>query len=399
MPTHRFQWHRDARIFAGADEVVPIGSAPAAAIPAHSVTAAIAGIYAAIRTDTPFCVSDLAVPDIDQIPPSHFATLTGGTSGAPKVILRTQASWIASFNANAAQFGYRPDDSIAVLGALSHSLALYGLLEGLHLGLSVHALSPLKPSGQSAQLHAHRCTILYATPTQLRLLPVGTRLHDIRLILCGGGTLGADTRHHITALCPNAELHVFYGAAETSFVTMGDSSTPEGSVGRPYAGVKIAVRDPDDTGTGVIWVRSPYLFERYLHGESAHTQRDGDWLTVGEYGHINAQGYLFLRGRAGRVINIADTAVFPEELEARFSVLAGISQCAVLARLDALRGRHLIAVLEGGEDAEKRNMLLRYCKANGLAGLRDVTFLDPFPLLASGKPDLRRIAALTGNTL
>jgi long-chain acyl-CoA synthetase len=74
---------------------------------------------------------------------------------------------------------------------------------------------------------------------------------------------------------------------------MGDNTTPEGSVGKAYDGVEIAVRDPDASGTGLVWLRSPYLFERYLRGESPHTRRDGDWLTVGEYGTIDAQGYLF----------------------------------------------------------------------------------------------------------
>lgn len=399
MPTPCFRWHPEARIFAGAVEVQPRDAAAVAAIPAQPVTAAIAGLHAALATNTGFCISDPALPHLAQLPPLHFATLTGGTSGTPKVILRTQASWIASFESNAIQFGYARTDSIAVLGGLNHSLALYGVLEGLHFGLSVHILSPLKPSGQSAQIRARRCTILYATPTQLRLLPKDAPLPDVHLILCGGGVLGAEVRRHITALCPNAKLHVFYGAAETSFVTMGDSATPEGSVGSAYAHVDIAIRDPDNTGTGIVWVRSPYLCTAYLHGNSPHTQRDGAWMTVGEYGRLDAKGYLFLRGRAGRVVTIADTTVFPEEIEAQLGTVQGVGQCVVLARPDGLRGHHLIAVLDGPEDALLRTQLIQHCASRGLTPLRDIVFLDPFPLLTSGKPDLPRIAALTGCTL
>jgi len=399
MTMPHFQRHPAARVFVGDHLHGPQAQTAQSNIPAQPLATAITGLWAALETNTPFCISDLPVVDIDQIPTSHFATLTGGTSGAPKVIQRSQASWIANFSANAERFGYTTKDSIAALGALSHSLTLYGVLEGIHLGLTVHALSSLKPLGQSAQMHRHSCSILYATPTQLRLLPAGTRLPHVRLILCGGGTLGSDIRRHITKICPNAKLYAFYGAAETSFVTLSDNATPLGSVGRAYQDVEIAVRDADATGTGLIWVRSPYLFDRYLLGSSPHTQRDGDWMTVGEYGTLDPQGYLFLRGRAGRAINIADTTVFPEELEAQLSALDGVSQCAVFAQPDPLRGHTLIAVLEGPEDARLRNLVFTQCKTNGLTGLRDVTFLDPFPLLASGKPDLPRIAALTGNTL
>ncbi|MEH6645134.1 AMP-binding protein [Sulfitobacter sp.] len=398
MPEGHFHWHSKSRAFAGDQEVALHAADAPLTIPCDPVSDALQMLYSAVTGTRAFCVSNRALPELDQLTAGQLATLTGGTSGAPKVIVRTHASWIKSFEANAAMFTYIASDSIAVLGALSHSLALYGVLEAAHHGLEIHALSPLKPSGQSARMQEHGCTILYATPTQLRLLPKSTHLPEVRLILCGGGVLSDETRRHILALCPNAKLHVFYGAAETSFITLGGPDTPAGSVGRPYPGVELAVHAPDTAGTGQIWVRSPYLFDGYLHGDSQHTQRDGDWLTVGEHGYLDAEGHVFLRGRAGRIINIADQTVFPEELEAQFNALRGISQCAVLARHDALRGHHLVAVLEGSDDAILAQKLRDYCASNALVAPRDVIFLDPFPLLASGKPDLQRIASLTEST-
>lgn len=395
MPS-RFQWHPDARAFAGREEVVCTNGPALAHIPAHPPATALDALHRTLGSDTAFCVSDTAPPDIDTVAPHQFATLTGGSSGTPKVILRSQRSWITSFDTNAAQFSYIPDDSIAVLGALSHSLALYGVLEGLHLGLTIHALSTLKPTAQHTTLNAARCTILYATPTQLRLLPTGTPLPQIRLILCGGGMLSEVTRNHITTLCPNAEIHVFYGAAETSFITLSDSDTPKGSVGRPYPQVEITVRDTDATGTGTIWVRSPYLFERYIQGDSLHTLRKDDWLTLGEIGMLDIDGYLYLKGRAGRVFNIADQTVYPEEIEAGLMSFDTMTQCAVLARPDPKRGNQFILAVEGSEDSNRRDKLLTYCKTQNIITPREIFFLDPFPNLPSGKPDLIRIAALTG---
>lgn len=392
----RFHWHPDARAFAGREEVLPTDGPATAHIPAHPIAVAFNGLHRTLKYQAAFCVSETAPPDLGTLNPHMFTTLTGGTSGTPKVIVRTQQSWIASFHANAARFAYTPNDSIAVLGALSHSLALYGALEALHLGLGIHALSPLKPTNQRDALEGTACTILYATPTQLRLLPAGIPLPDIRLILCGGGTLSEAIRTHITTICPNASLHVFYGATETSFITLSDAQTPTGSVGRPYPQVELSIRDPDSTGTGTIWVRSPYLFERYLQGESEHTRRDKDWLTLGEIGRVDAEGYLFLRGRAGRVFNVADQTIYPEELEARLMSLDGVAHCAVLARRDALRGNHLVAVMEGAENIQQRSAIMAYCKAHDLTLPREIVFLDPFPTLPSGKPDLIQIAERTG---
>lgn len=396
----KFQWHPHAQAFAGGSPVArgANGSCASAIIPTSSAVTALEMLSSTLGSSITFCVTDQAVPNINTLRHSQFATLTGGSSGTPKICARSQASWTHSFDANAAQFNYAPQDSIAVLGCLSHSLALYGLLEGLHLGLNVHALGTIRPSVQTAQLHKHQCTILYATPTQLRLLPAQKPLPNVRLILCGGGALGQDTRNHIYALFPNAALLVFYGAAETSFVTLSDGSTPKGSVGRAYSDVKIEIREPDASGSGTVWVSSPYLFDGYLQGDSPHTIRDGDWLTIGEQGRLDVNGYLFLRGRAGRSINIADQTIHLDELEANLSQISGLPTCILMVRADRLRGHHLIAVIEGKESPHLREKITAHCKENSLQIPRDVLFLNPLPQLPSGKPDLQRIAVLTGAT-
>ena len=394
----RFQWHPNTKAFAGKNIVARSNEIPASPlIPTHPVSHTLAQLSAVLGNNTGFCVTDQMVPKIRDLTANQFATLTGGTSGTPKVIARSQASWIDSFHANATNFNYTTNDSIAVLGGLGHSLALYGILEGLHLGLNVHALSPLRPPAQASHLLKHKCSILYATPTQLRLLPAQNLLPDVRLILCGGGALNPATQQHIATLFPNATLHVFYGAAETSFITLGDTATPQGSVGHAYRNVKIDIRSPDAAGIGTVWVNSPYLFDSYLQGNSPYTKRQGDWVTVGEHGHLNDAGYLFLRGRAGRAVNIADQTVHLDSLEAEIAAIAGVTACVLLARPDPLRGHHLIAVIEGAEKSHLRHAIKDHCKQHNLHNPREIKFLDLLPQLPSGKPDLQRIALLTGS--
>ena len=98
--------------------------------------------------------------------PSLFITFTGGTTGTPKAILRDQSSWLYSF----ARQGIVPNDRVAVLGALSHSLALYATVEALHQMADVYLLSGLRPRAQLDAIRGHDVTVLYATPTQLKLL-------------------------------------------------------------------------------------------------------------------------------------------------------------------------------------------------------------------------------------
>ena len=261
-----FRWHQDARLFAGQSEVprAPEGQRDSfRALPATPTFDALTALTTAISQQAPFCLSDRPLPDDIACPPGAFLTLTGGASGQPKAVRRSQTSWIASFDVNAYRFALSSGDSVAVLGHLSHSLSLYAVLEALHLGLDAHVLADQSPRRQSVCVAEAGATILYATPTQLRLRARGAAapLPSLRLVLCGGGALDAATRAVVKGLCPEAAVHVFYGAAETSFITLADAHTPEGSVGRPYPGVNLRLLDRAGRPTsdvGEIWVRSPY---------------------------------------------------------------------------------------------------------------------------------------------
>ncbi|MEX3316493.1 AMP-binding protein [Sulfitobacter sp. PS-8MA] len=395
----RFAWHEAARLFAGSQEVqrAPAGQCdmfrPLPALPAGD---ALSALGTAIAQRAPFCLSDRPLPPELTCPPGAFLTLTGGASGQPKAVRRSQASWIASFEVNAARFALRRADRVAVLGQLSHSLSLYAVLEALHLGLDAHVLADQSPRAQAARIAEMSATLIYATPTQLRLLARGARapLASLRLVLCGGGALDAVTRSAVQALCPNAALHVFYGAAETSFITLADADTPEGSVGRPYPGVELRLLDEigqPTAGIGEIWVRSPYLFQGYALGDSVDTRwRDG-FVSVGEMGKRDADGHLWIMGRRQRMVQIADQLVFPEAVEAVITARMGAA-CAVLPRVDALRGHHLIAVVEG--DDTRAEEIIDLCRAEfgRLIAPRRVYPIAALPLLPSGKTDLRALA-------
>nr|WP_235952921.1 AMP-binding protein [Salipiger sp. PrR002] len=319
---------------------------------------------------------------------------SSGTTGAAKTIRRTHASWIASFRVNAGELGLSPSDTYAVLGAPQHSLALYAIAEAAWLGADLLCLSDLRPARQAAALREAGASLLYATPTQLRLLcEAGVPLPSLRHILCGGGRMPEGLRARLATLCPQAEAREFYGAAETSFIGWGDASTPVGAVGRAYPGVEIRIDAPEGE-YGEIWVRSPYLFEGYTEGASTDTRWDEGFLTVGEMGRLDAEGQLTVAGRRSRMVTIADQNVFPEDIEALLLCDPTIGHCAVVPRPDPRRGVHLVAVISGLCDAQSGARLLARCRESfgALAAPRRVIGMADFPLTVSGKPDLREIA-------
>jgi long-chain acyl-CoA synthetase len=414
--TDRFRWHAKARLFDGAGTEVLPHSAEGAVLPdsPHGLAAALG--RPAFRIGAP-----------DQPPPEALdqpilETLTSGSTGQPRRIRRTQGSWLASFGVNAT-FGIGPGARVAVLGRLIHSLSLYGAIEGLCNGAEVHLLADLRPDRHSAALKARRITHLYATPTQLRLLDDPDGLPDLQLILVGGSKLDPMLRARLASRAPAAQIREFYGAAETSFITLADATTPDASVGRPYPGVDLRL-DP----TGEVWVKSPYLFLDYapahfmssnipaggkssepvarssraearqkarapaLNAIPATTRwRDG-WLSVGEIG-VMTDGFLTLKGRAGRMVTVADQNVFPEEIEALLETLPGVIRAAVLAVPDPRRGHTLLAVLQGDAAQEPAIRATLRQRLGPLKSPKSLIWRADWPSLTSGKTDLKALEA------
>ena len=380
----RFRWHPEARLFDSAGgEVSPPGR------PMSVVPDSPQGLADAIGLPA-FRLGATRHPPPESEPMPVFETLTSGSTGQPRRILRTQASWTSSFAVNAG-FGIGPGARVAVLGRLVHSLSLYGAIEGLHLGAELHLLADLRPDRQRQALALRRISHLYATPAQLRLLLDGHGCcPDLRLILVGGSKLDPVLRSALVSLAPRAQVREFYGAAETSFITLADATTPDASVGRPYPGVDLDL-DP----TGEVWVRSPYLFLRYAEPATATATgtrwRDG-WLSVGEIGALK-DGYLILKGRAGRMVTVADQNVFPEEIEALLHGLEGVTRAAVLPVPDQKRGTVLVAVIQGRRSAEEAILSTLRRELGPLKAPRVLIWRDDWPCLASGKTDLTALEA------
>ena len=378
----RFLWHPFARI------------APTAG---HQPTcdALVAG-FARAAQGLSFRIGGGDAPPLSG-PQPMFETLTSGTSGAPRRILRAQVSWTASFAVNAGLFGIGPGANVAVLGDLIHSLALYGALEALHLGAHLHLLATLRPDRQRRAFATAGVDVLYTTPAQARQLTAasGPILPALRCILIGGSKLDANLRLHLQQMAPNATLHEFYGAAETSFLTLARADDPPNSVGKPYPGVSLDIRDDlgrslPNAAAGEVWAQSPYLFDSYASDSGTAIWRDG-WLSVGEIGQMT-DGALYLMGRKSRIVQIADQSVYPEEIETFITALSGVSRVAVIAEPEVKRGTVLVAIAMGDASCAPAILAATRAQFGPLKSPRRIIWREHWPTLASGKTDLAALA-------
>ncbi|WP_348541459.1 hypothetical protein [Sulfitobacter albidus] len=113
---------------------------------------------------------------------------------------------------------------------------------------------------------------------------------------------------------------------------------------------------------------------------------------MGERGWQDADGNLYLQGRAGRMITVADRNIFLDAVTDTLAPLAHPRHLAVIARPDPLRGARASVVVSGPPDATLGATLADAC-AHAFGLRAAVTFHPDFPLRPSGKPDLAALEA------
>jgi len=375
-----FRWHPKAQVFDGAGrQFGPLASAPAL-IDERPAGAALAQAFAA---------GTFRVGGEGPAPVGAFETLTSGSSGHPRRIRRSAESWTRSFAVNAGMFGIGPGLRVAVLGRMTQSLALYAAMEAVHLGAELHLLDAMRPDRQALALRG--VGLVYATPAQMRgVVEAGVSWPSLRHVVIGGAKLDPVLRAALELCAPGVAIHEFYGAAEASFITLAGGDSPADSVGSAYPGVDLIV-DAAPGEVGEIWVKSAYLFQGYAGVEfGAARWRDG-YLSVGEMGRLDG-GHLYLAGRAGRMVTVADQNVFPEEIELFLQGFDGVRRVAVLPVADARRGLHLVAVVQGDAGLDAILMTALRARLGPLRAPKRLIWRQDWPELPSGKTDLRRLA-------
>jgi long-chain acyl-CoA synthetase len=336
-----------------------------------------------------------------------YAGFTSGSSGTPKGYVRSHGSWLESFRLSSAAFGLSPHDRIVIAGQLTHSLHLYGAVCGLAEGHEVVLMPRFDPRSILADLgETAGGSILYATPTQLHYLAEAARrtgpVDTVKQVLSSGAKWRDADRDALKAVFPHARLFEFYGASETSFITIATPGdiVPAGSVGRAADGVEIFIGDPGDPfpaeRSGPIWVRSRMLFHGYICGSAPDTRWQDGWLTVGDHGYVDENGFLYLTGRENRMIVTSGLNVYPEEIEAVLDSHPAVAASVVVGLPDAVRGERLEAVVQLKRPLDNpQEKLTRHCRARLAAGKtpRGIHVRDALPLTAGGKPDIQGLVA------
>lgn len=302
----------------------------------------------------------------------QVALPTSGTSGAPRWVVRSTVSWVASFPHVAALTGLDSSSRVWVPGPL---VATMNLFTAVHAAYAGAARTDDAASATHAQL----------TPATLAAaLDDGAPLAGCHVVVAGDRLpLGLAER----AVTAGLRVSHYYGAAELSFVAWGAHEHDL----RPFPGVEVDLRD------GEIWVRSPYLCEGY-DGPPGPLRRDGGgFATVGDRGRLD-RGALRVLGRGEEAVTVGGETVLVADVEAMLRPHVAGRVAAVGLPHDRL-GQVVVAVLT---DASSQPAARRAARdlLSGSHRPRVWFHVPELPLTAAGKLDraglARRVAARDG---
>jgi acyl-[acyl-carrier-protein]-phospholipid O-acyltransferase / long-chain-fatty-acid--[acyl-carrier-protein] ligase len=330
----------------------------------------------------------------------------------------------------------RPGDRL--LGCLpafhAFGLTVCSLLPVLQGMPVVTVADPTRPLDLARAIARHRASILFSTPTLLRLMLRQPRLHplllgSLRLLVAGAERLDPATAEAFLQRFSKA-IHEGYGCTETgpvACVNVPDCLEPEdlsvhlgsrpGTVGMPLPGTCLRVVDPQTLeelpvgSAGEVLIGGPQVMLGYLDdtvaSERVFLERDGRrWYRTGDQGRLDADGFLTIVDRYSRFAKIGGEMISLTELEGRARAamlrLEWQAEVAAVSLADDRRGESIVllyaATLEAPDSAELRRALLEVgCPPIALPAAW--LPVEDLPRLGSGKPDLQAARRLAEEVL
>lgn len=338
-----------------------------------------------------------------EVAPSDVAVVlyTSGTSGDPKGVCLSFGNIVRNVNACIEHARINSDQIFLSVLPQFHSFGFTALtIVPLLLGATVHYLPRFSPAAMVNTIADKQISVLIAIPSMLAALAnmkqvEAAQFTSLRLTVCGGEPL-PETLYKAFQQRFGVTIHEGFGMTESS--PIATLNTPwehrPGSVGRPIPGVNITTVDelgnglpPGETGELVISGHCVMLGYHNKPDITAATIRDGA-LWTGDVGHVDADGYVYITGRAKEMIIVGGENVFPREIETVILEHPAVNEAAVIGVPDKIRGELPAAFVILKEDKQVTVTELRdFCRKR-LAGYkvpRWIRTATDLPRSATGK--------------
>jgi bile acid-coenzyme A ligase len=295
------------------------------------------------------------------VSPAWKLITSGGSTGRPKLIAATEPALFENVRGLGALTRMRSGGCVLVTGPISHNAPFVVTAAGLLLGNHVVVMSRFEPAETLRLIDQHRVSWLYLVPTMMLRI---WRLPEAVRVPADVSSL--EVAFHMAAPCPAwlkqawidwlgpEKVLELYGGTELQAMTVITGTEwldHQGSVGRPVIG-EIQIRDLDGQSVpageqGEIWMRrgsgAPLPYQ-YI-GATARSAPDG-WESLGDIGHLDADGYVYVTDRFADMILVGGANVYPAEIEAALDEHPAVQSCCVIGLPDDDLGNIPYAIVE-----------------------------------------------------
>jgi acetyl-CoA synthetase len=355
---------------------------------------------------------------------------TSGTTGSPKGALIPQSALIGNLPGFVASQNWFPQEGDVFWSPADWAWTgglMDALLPTLYFGRTIIASrARFSPEHAFELMARHGVTNTFLFPTALKMMmkavPAPKQRYSLKLraIMSAGEAVG-DAVFQWVQDALDITVNEMFGQTEANYL-VGNCAlywpARAGSMGKPYPGHRVAVLD--DTGQplgpgqiGEVGLHrcdshgqpDPVIFTGYWHRPDASRDKyRGDWLMTGDLAEMDADGYLWYRGRADDMFKAAGYRIGPSEIENCLVKHPAVANAAVVPTPDAERGNLVKAFVvltpetTRGEqqDAELIKALQQHVRGQ-LAPYeypKKIEFIDALPMTTTGKVQRNVLRAL-----
>jgi len=330
---------------------------------------------------------------------------TSGTTGKPKGVMipRRQLYW-NGYN-TAINWDLRADDVSPIFTPLYHAGGIAAFTIPIFTAGGTMVLHKSFDASQVWRtIERERCTVVLGVPTIWKMLMdapefATAKLDRVRWFISGGAPLPTYVAEAYARR--GVPMKQGYGMTEVGVncftMTVEESVTKRGSIGRPLMFTEVRVVDADGRDVkngeiGEMWIRGPHVAKGYWNDDEATRAafRDDGFLRTGDLARRDDDGFFTIAGRAKDMFISGGVNVYPAEIEAELVAHPRVADAAVVAVPDERWGEVGVAFVVGDatEDDLSSYLSLRIAK---FKLPRKFVFVDALPRTPYGKVEKAKL--------
>ena len=316
-------------------------------------------------------LSDAGLPDV--VSPERQALASGGSTGRPKLIVDVLP---AKFDPDEGFYAVEPESMTLIPGPMYHAGPFLNAHLNILSGGAAILLTRFDAKRCLDLIERYRVQFANLVPTMLQRiwrLPVADRerfdVSSLERVVSSGAACPVWLKQEWMGWIGPEHFFEAYGASERIGGTMISGielQTRPDSVGKPSAGRKVRILD--DAGIelppgeiGEVFMKPPGgqgSTYRYIGAEPRVAK--GGWESLGDMGHVDEEGYLYLADRRSDMVVTGGVNVYPAEVEAAIDAHPSVHSSVVIGLPDDDLGQRLHALVEARptvKDDELREFL------------------------------------------